>query len=122
MAKVSTTAAKAACVLGLVLSLGTHCAFAAENSVKIPAGAKAEIRGTTAIINNGGGGGNNNGGTYDCYCANGTGSCELMQTGPILHCGQGETRKCSGACELKTTTGGSSAIAAPIAKPKAKSQ
>ena len=120
MLQASKIAVMAACAL--LLSMGAHCAFAAENSVKIPTGAKTEIRGNTAIINNGGGGGNNNGGTYNCYCANGAGSCVLLQTGPILSCHQAESKKCDGTCELLTTTGGASSIAAPTAKQKSKSQ
>jgi len=93
---------------GLVLApLNLAGAAETKSSMKIPAGAKVEVRGTTAIINNGGGGGNGVGGTFACNCTSpDQGSCKL-DTGPgmlICHRGDGAAA-CKGACTLFTSTG-----------------
>lgn len=87
-----------------MLSMGAH-GVAAENSVKIPSGAKAEIRGNSAIINNGGGGGSGFAPTFNCGCSGGAGSCSISISGNEVYCGQGPGG-CRGHCELTVSKTG----------------
>jgi len=115
MFRFPVTAAMAAIIAGFMLLVDVQGASAAEDTVKIPTGAKVEIRGNTAIISNG------NGvikGTYNCACTT-TGNCITQQTGGALWCGATDNNACKGSCKLTSTTGLS---AAPIAPPKSKSQ
>ena len=120
MWRVTATAVMAACVLGFASMMATHSASAVENSVKIPAGAKAEIHGNTAIIR-GGGGGNGVSGTYNCTCVGGAGACALQQYPNAVMCGPLGDTGCKGSCALITTTTGAAA-AAPTGRSKSKSQ
>jgi hypothetical protein len=119
MLRLPVIAAMAAIVIGFMPLTGAPNASAAENTVNIPAGAKVEIRGNTAIINNGS---NGVGGTYSCSCA-GTGNCITLQKEGALWCGaeKDTPNKCTGHCVFTSTTGGAAA-AAPITSPKSKGQ
>ena len=116
MREMPATAFVACCAVGFMLSMSSHGAAAAENSVKIPAGAKAEIHGNTAIIRNGGGG-NGVVGTYNCACVGEPGACVVTPSGPVMLCSTPGPPNACGNCQFIVVTGGMRGVS-PAAKSK----
>ena len=103
MWRMPNTAVMAVCALGFMLSMGAHGAFAASSSAKIPAGAKVEIKGNTAMMRNGSGGLT---GTFSCQCISGkAGTCKLTTSTTTLQCSS-TGGSCAGDCIVSISTTG----------------
>ena len=103
--------------LALVSVLTAHKADA-DQTIKLPPGAKVEIHGSSAMIRNGGGG-NGIAGTFDCKCTGeGGGQCMITSSSSGLICSNGPpgAKECKGACILITSTTGVMGVGPAAAK------
>jgi hypothetical protein len=107
MRKILAIGVTAGFAIGFMLLMVLGGASAAENTVKIPAGAKVTIKGNTAMINNGGGGGNNLSGSFQCLCSGGPGTCAVTSTSGLIVCTKGSGQDgCKSTCEFRVQTQG----------------
>jgi len=82
--------------------------FSLYPRVKIEPGDQVVIDGNRALIRKPGNLGTTGiGGKWDCTCSRGSGTCTIVQIPGQLSCHKGERDTCQGACDLVTTTTGS---------------